>query len=425
MRDNLIALNRGCFCLPLDRRQIDAGIVGHSQITELAGILSSRQNLFAASAVFVSNPDVSAMLAQIRAIEAATTLDEYRRKALAGMDPGATRAQTGTNGLFMGYDFHISRQGPQLIEVNTNAGGAFLVDMMQKSAGVDLQACGVQPWSPGEFEPSVLDMFLTEWRLAGRTGRPHTIAIVDEQPADQYLYPDMLLTQEFLVRNGIDTVVAEPGMLTLDGDRLMFGGQAIDMVYNRLTDFQLTDSANTALLAALLDDRVVVSPAPRHHALFASKRNLIMLTDTDRLRAWGLSQSDTDMLSTIPQTLAVTDDSADQLWTDRRRYFFKPVNGYAGRGAYRGDKLTRRVWADIVAGDYVAQAFVAPSVRGIELVNGPASLKFDVRIYSYAGKPLGLAARVYQGQTTNFRTEGGGFAPVIQFGNNSCRPATE
>jgi hypothetical protein len=25
-----------------------------------------------------------------------------------------------------------------------------------------------------------------------------------------------------------------------------------------------------------------------------------------------------------------------------------------------------------------------------------------------------LAARTYQGQTTNFRTEGGGFAPVLQ-----------
>jgi hypothetical protein len=39
-------------------------------------------------------------------------------------------------------------------------------------------------------------------------------------------------------------------------------------------------------------------------------------------------------------------------------------------------------------------------------------LKFDLRNYAYDGAVLGVAARLYQGQTTNFRTPGGGFAPV-------------
>jgi hypothetical protein len=39
--------------------------------------------------------------------------------------------------------------------------------------------------------------------------------------------------------------------------------------------------------------------------------------------------------------------------------------------------------------------------------------KVDVRLYTYDGRPLLAAARLYQGQTTNFRTEGGGFAPVF------------
>jgi hypothetical protein len=37
----------------------------------------------------------------------------------------------------------------------------------------------------------------------------------------------------------------------------------------------------------------------------------------------------------------------------------------------------------------------------------------DVRLYTYAGQLLLSAARLYQGQTTNFRTPGGGFAPVL------------
>ena len=40
-------------------------------------------------------------------------------------------------------------------------------------------------------------------------------------------------------------------------------------------------------------------------------------------------------------------------------------------------------------------------------------LKLDVRCYVYDGAVQLVASRLYQGQTTNFRTEGGGFAPVF------------
>jgi hypothetical protein len=36
-----------------------------------------------------------------------------------------------------------------------------------------------------------------------------------------------------------------------------------------------------------------------------------------------------------------------------------------------------------------------------------------VRLYTYAGEVLLAAARIYQGQATNFRTPGGGFAPIL------------
>ncbi|MCD6042842.1 MAG: hypothetical protein K0R40_2445, partial [Burkholderiales bacterium] len=92
------------------------------------------------------------------------------------------------------------------------------------------------------------------------------------------------------------------------------------------------------------------------------------------------------------------------------KLFFKPATGYGSKAAYRGEKLTRRVWMEILQGDYVAQDLVAPSERR----TGPErSMKVDIRNYVYAGAVQLLAARLYQGQTTNFRTEGGGFAPVL------------
>ena len=40
-------------------------------------------------------------------------------------------------------------------------------------------------------------------------------------------------------------------------------------------------------------------------------------------------------------------------------------------------------------------------------------MKADIRCYVYGGRIQLVAARLYQGQTTNFRTPGGGFAPAF------------
>jgi hypothetical protein len=108
----------------------------------------------------------------------------------------------------------------------------------------------------------------------------------------------------------------------------------------------------------------------------------------------------------------VSAEQAERLWNQRRQLFFKPFAGYGSRAAYRGDKLTKRVWEDILAGDYVAQALVQPGERVISPAEPAQTLKFDLREYVYDGQVQWVAARLYQGQTTNFRTPGGGFAPV-------------
>ena len=106
-------------------------------------------------------------------------------------------------------------------------------------------------------------------------------------------------------------------------------------------------------------------------------------------------------------------DNAEALWQARKGYFFKPAAGHAAKAVYRGDKRTRGLWQHIVAGDYVAQEFAPPGERRIDAAEALAPLKADVRLYIYDGTVLLAAARLYQGQTTNFRTPGGGFAPVF------------
>jgi len=93
--------------------------------------------------------------------------------------------------------------------------------------------------------------------------------------------------------------------------------------------------------------------------------------------------------------------------------FFKPAGGYGSKAVYRGDKITKGVWAEIIRGGYIAQNFAAPSERMVRLDGSSQPRKTDVRLYVYNGQVLLTAARLYQGQTTNLRTPGGGFAPVF------------
>ncbi len=263
------------------------------------------------------------------------------------------------------------------------------------------------------LEKNIVDMFLDEWRLSGCESPLRTIAIVDEAPEQQYMYPEFLLFQQLFQRHGLHAIIADPSALQWREGVLWHGDSAIDLVYNRLTDFLLASPANAALRSAYLAHAVVLTPHPQAHALYADKRNLALLCDPVQLQALGVPEATRKiLLENIPHTEEVRADQAERLWRERRHLFFKPAAGYGGRAAYRGDKLTKRVWQDILAGGYIAQAIVTPGERVIGTAKNPALLKFDIRNYTYDGAVQWTAARMYQGQTTNFRTPGGGFAPV-------------
>jgi len=150
----------------------------------------------------------------------------------------------------------------------------------------------------------------------------------------------------------------------------------------------------------------------------------VLLSDPERLAELGVAEHCRRIFAaTIPTTRLVTADQAEQWWQQRKQWFFKPAAGFGSRAAYRGDKLTKRVFEDIIAAGqsentaYVAQALVPPSERrifsGTTVQEGPNHLKLDIRAYAYQGEVQLAAARLYQGQTTNFRTVGGGFAAVF------------
>ena len=270
------------------------------------------------------------------------------------------------------------------------------------------------------LEAGMVAMFANEWRLSGHQRPLRNIAIVDEAPQQQFLYPEFLLFPQLFQRHGLQAIIADPADLQWRDGTLWHNDMAIDLVYNRLTDFLLEAPASAALRAAYLAHGVVLTPHPQAHALFADKRNLALWTDPVRLTALGVAaETQAILLANIPHTEQVRPEHAERLWAARRHLFFKPNAGFGGRAAYRGDKLTKRVWQDILAGDYIAQAIVTPGERVTGSVEQPAQLKFDLRNYTYDGVVQWTAARTYQGQTTNFRTPGGGFAPVYSIADET------
>lgn len=97
----------------------------------------------------------------------------------------------------------------------------------------------------------------------------------------------------------------------------------------------------------------------------------------------------------------------------RKDLFFKPTDGHGSKAVYRGDKITKSVWADITRGNYVAQKLIRSSQRMVAVDGMPEALKMDVRLYTYDAQVLLATARLYQGQNTNFRTPAGGGSPRL------------
>ena len=358
----------------------------------VASLLAERPHLFSPAKVKVSRGDTALMAELIAAVERVVVCPGYREQVLA-YAPVIARHVPPNPGVFYGYDFHLTPEGPKLIEINTNAGGGLLA---------------ARRFGRRDVESAFIEMFRSE--CLGLKA----LAIVDEKPAQQYLYPEFLLFKELFAQQGIEAHICAPEDLLLCHGGLWHEQTRLDLVYNRITDFPLETDGNTALRQAYIDGSVVATPHPHGHALYADKRNMVLLSDDAQLTAWGIDAETRRVLAAVvPPTELVHADRADELWARRKGLFFKPAAGFGAKAAYRGDKVTRRVFEEALANETIAQALVPPSTVSWDINGANVDLKVDIRCYAYRGQIQFIAARLWQGQTTNFRTPGGGFAEVV------------
>lgn len=389
-------LNQSCECVTTDRARLDAAI------TEMC----------ASVPVFLSAEEAEAIAALVSDVHKLGTHPAWAKLALEGADRIAAH-DPGPLGGLLGFDFHLSADGPKLIEINTNPGGALVNAALRRAQDpcCDEMAHGLD----SDPESAIFRLFLDEWASQRGNAPLRTLAIVDATPEQQFMLPEFRMYEDLFRANGLEVLLCAPEALTVRDGGLWHGEHRIDLVYNRSCDFALAQPESAALREAWLADLAVLSPNPRAHALWASKRNLVHLSSADALTAAGLpAELSTRVAQRVPETVQVTPERAEALWRERKQWFFKPEDGFGSRGALRGDKLTSGRWPEVVAGGHVAQRLVPPSTRTVWLEGAPVSLKVDVRAYAWRGQVLLHAARIYQGQVTNLRTPGGGFGAVVR-----------
>ncbi|MDM8565473.1 hypothetical protein QUF74_07455 [Candidatus Halobeggiatoa sp. HSG11] len=301
-------------------------------------------------------------------------------------------------GVMMGYDFHITEQGPKLIEINTNAGGGSLA----------FQAACLTDIPTFKLKKKLIQMFAQEISLYG--SYPSRIAIVDDEPEKQFFFPEMQEFAKMLTEDlGIPTDIVAPCELENENDKLFFNGNQIDMIYNRHCDFYLETLPH--IKYAYLANNICLTPNPRIYGLLADKKRMIIWSNLKDLLELGLDATTAKFITSIvPESCLLAGQNIEQIWNDRKQWVFKPINKFGSRGVIIGSSLRKKRFNDLPAQETLVQRLVKPSLTDCEEFDKP--MKTDIRVFAYRDKILGIGARLYQGQVTNFQEQGSGYAPV-------------
>lgn len=288
----------------------------------------------------------------------------------------------------MSYDFHVNPNGQlELIEINTNASFLALGLLLYSFWKIKNEAANF-----GDKE--LIQMFLDEAKLAGAESKNPSIAIIDETPEQQRLYLEFLIYQSLFKKSGLQSAIHSFSEV----EKL----EKFDLVYNRFTDFYLDESKSKQLKASFVAGQVKLSPNPYEYFLLADKQRLI---------DW-YGQTDMAKPASLLPVYDMQYAPIDKMWAERKNLFFKPKTSFGSKQAYRGASMSKKAFESVCHPDFIAQQVSFPSELSFVSDAGAIKLKYDLRCYAYKDQLQLIVARLYQGQTTNLRTEGGGFACV-------------
>lgn len=375
------------------------------------GLLPISANLICPAIIDIQQQTIAIIVEAIHAFYRLRELPSYKENiqeenlAIKNFDPA-------NKSVLMGFDFQIRPDGkPFLMEVNTNAAFSLPADLLNRYQGVP------NPFGP-PFQTAIKDAFHTEYSLFNPGNAVKRIALVDENYRQQNLYFEFLMYKQLFESWGWECILGDPRDFNFSTEAIQLAtkeGKKVDFVYNRYCDFLLQQPMSSVLREAYLKRSACFSPNPHEYLLLADKNRLYDWAQPDWLEGLGLDKTSIAALrKVLPAVMNVENyDAPEQLWKERKHWFFKPKRAYGGKGTYRGATVTRKVFQQIISQPYIAQEFVPASTVNLDVEPGTSEeFKYDARFYVYRGEVQMMIGRVYRGQTTNVQSQGGGFAAL-------------
>ncbi|MDE0151617.1 MAG: hypothetical protein OXK80_03855 [Bdellovibrionales bacterium] len=322
---------------------------------------------------------------------AVKTIYQWSRENLPLDKPEIAKVKIKNESVLMAYDFHLDEENnPRLIEINTNASGFLVTDLIQKSHGIQTKALEL-----------LRESFFKEWHLFSNSSTPPSYtAIVDENIDMQKMKFEFFMYHDLMNNWGWNTKVLDVKNLKINQkDKLIDPGHIeIDFIYNRLTDFYLKKFS--LLKQAYEQQTSCFSPNPKEYSILAYKKNLCLLYEDSKISADNLLQQ-----ILIPSELL---DARKDAWENKKTLFFKPIESYGGGGSYRGKSITKKKFSELE--NYIVQEYIPPQTWKDPI--NQDQWKFDIRAYVYQDQIQLLGGRIYKGQVTNFQNPLGGFCLV-------------
>ncbi|MDQ6995504.1 MAG: hypothetical protein Q9M18_07910 [Mariprofundaceae bacterium] len=279
----------------------------------------------------------------------------------------------------IGIDFHITPEGPKLIEINSNAGGLVT------------SALWAHRDKPEEAEKTLalfVNSFSTEFQQK-MNKKALNMAIVDEDPYAQFTIYDLLLTQELMRFYDIACDIVDSNSVV----------GTYDIIYNRTCDFLLNSEKSVHLNRAHDKNHNIVVPNPYMFTRVSDKRSLVTIYNFIREN----SEIFPAMNKTLLECMHIKDFVDSGL--KRSGWFFKPGMAYGGTGVYRGRKISMIKFQEIIQQEFIAQRAATPPTT----THLSEDFKYDVRVFVWRDTIIDLSIRAYQGRITNFRTLNGGY----------------
>jgi len=310
----------------------------------LSDVVVEETTLASTRAVDISRADFERMLKFARSVYRLKDNSAYLHQLAADL-PDAARIETAWPSVLMGFDFHLTAEGPKLIEINNNAGGLYV------GQGHWLPQDDV-PELSGTLAQRLVAMFPKEWK---------TIAIVDDAIEQQYMYPEMNAYAELLRSEGRHVFLVSPQEMELRDDGLYCSGERLNAIYNRHTDFYLESEALADIRTAYERGQIVLNPHPRSYALIGDKSRMVDWWKQGLLEACVDDETMEMIRSITPETRQLADFSAEQIWPDRKSWVFKPSARHGGKGVVLGRAMSRKRFAALDLSDTIAQRLVPAS----------------------------------------------------------------